>query len=289
VGVDILSIEKEAKLFDKKGHVVLLVHSPAKLFAGNAEEPIGKKFLFKIEGVLRDGKPVYSFAQAGEYKEPVKEIPIETFDDVSITPYQIEKAKQIAKNVCDREIEKIYVGQIMHPLPDMGVRLFFKDELADTYAVKRTIVIQFDYEEREKNRAAKHEVIDKTFRAHKLRTSVTRIFPLKKTTLQLYIPDELSYNQVKSLLTAIEDNSFKIKEEEDNLNVSDGKNTEVMKGSRPIHHGAIDLSKITRVEFEKESGSIKVETQERRFGGNVYTFKILPNSFELVEVGHWVS
>jgi HEAT repeat protein len=71
VAVDILSIEKPFKPFDHKGQVVLLVHSPSRLF--KVVDPNRKKFAFTITGVLRDEKPIYTFAEADKYTKSHKE------------------------------------------------------------------------------------------------------------------------------------------------------------------------------------------------------------------------
>jgi len=66
VGLDILSIEKAAKPFEKAGEKVLLIHSPAMFFGQPAKKVIGKQFSFDIFGDLKDGLPRYNYAEVKE-------------------------------------------------------------------------------------------------------------------------------------------------------------------------------------------------------------------------------
>lgn len=69
VGIEIVSIEKPAKPFDKKGEQTLLIHSPSQLFhQPSDEETVGKDYSFKIFGDLKDGIPRYTWAEATEGK-----------------------------------------------------------------------------------------------------------------------------------------------------------------------------------------------------------------------------
>jgi hypothetical protein len=71
VGIDIISIEKAAKAFEKKGESVLLIHSPA-IFFQTAEKVIGKQYLFEIFGEVKGGTPRYDYADVKEKKNPRK-------------------------------------------------------------------------------------------------------------------------------------------------------------------------------------------------------------------------
>jgi hypothetical protein len=67
-------IEKPAKPFDKKGKVILAIHSPAVLFAGDEEAP-GKTYSFNVFGNMRDGRPEFYAAEAQENTSPEKKKP----------------------------------------------------------------------------------------------------------------------------------------------------------------------------------------------------------------------
>jgi len=71
VGIEILSTEKSVKPFNKKGKIILLIHSPAMLFAGDEKAP-GKMYSFKVFGEMRKGHPEFGFAEAQENKSPEK-------------------------------------------------------------------------------------------------------------------------------------------------------------------------------------------------------------------------
>lgn len=68
--VEILSIEKAAKPFDKKGKMILAIHSPARLFMEPAEDVPGKQYSFTVFGTLKDESPDYYGAEAKEVKRP---------------------------------------------------------------------------------------------------------------------------------------------------------------------------------------------------------------------------
>jgi hypothetical protein len=73
VGIEILSVEKAAKLFDEKGEVVLRIHSPALFFRQSSEQVVGKRYSFKVFGELKDGVPRYDHAEVKEEKSLPKE------------------------------------------------------------------------------------------------------------------------------------------------------------------------------------------------------------------------
>jgi hypothetical protein len=62
--VEILSIERAAKPFDKKGSIVLAIHSPVLVFAEPAEAIPGQQYSFVVFGRLRDGNPEYYTVEA---------------------------------------------------------------------------------------------------------------------------------------------------------------------------------------------------------------------------------
>lgn len=62
--LDIISIEKPERLFEKKGRVVLAIHSPTRLFAANDKDAVGRAYSFRIAGILREGRPSYHSAAA---------------------------------------------------------------------------------------------------------------------------------------------------------------------------------------------------------------------------------
>jgi hypothetical protein len=66
VGIEIRSIEKAAQNFERKGHVVLAIHSPVRLFRKPREQVPGKSYSFKVSGRVRDGRPAYHHAQVTE-------------------------------------------------------------------------------------------------------------------------------------------------------------------------------------------------------------------------------
>jgi hypothetical protein len=286
VAVDILSIEKESVCFDKKGEVILLIHSPAKLFAGFRGEPVGRKFAFKVEGVLGDGKPNYTFAQADEYRKPKTETPVKNNFWGHISPQQIAKAKEIAKDIYDGEIESIEAAQSAYS--GDGVIFYFQEQIAGTYVFKRSLDIWFKKDRRKKN-SVEDEAIDDSIHVSQLYVSVKRIFPLKNATLQLSLPDGLSYDQVKALLMEIESETYTVAEEPGEIVEITEAGTKRFVEYYPIFYKKIDASKISDVEFDKKTETIEVKTSYGISNGDIISFKILSNGFELVEFGFWTA
>ena len=72
VGIEILSIEKSAKPFEKKGKVVLLIHSPAMFFGQPAKRVLGKQYAFEVFGEVKGGIPHYQYAEVKGKMSPKK-------------------------------------------------------------------------------------------------------------------------------------------------------------------------------------------------------------------------
>ena len=72
VGIEILSIEKAAKLFNKKGEEILRIHSPAQFFGQSRKKVVGKRYSFVVFGELKDGVPRYDSAEVTELKSAPK-------------------------------------------------------------------------------------------------------------------------------------------------------------------------------------------------------------------------
>ncbi|MCX6879655.1 MAG: carboxypeptidase-like regulatory domain-containing protein, partial [Verrucomicrobia bacterium] len=133
VGIDILSVEEPETPFDKNGKVVLLIHSPARLFAGEEKIP-GKTYSFKVLGTMRDGRPAFYSAQAEEKTAPAppkhiqQKVPDRTIIELSkeaIAPEFIAKIKAMlpdgwsvatAKDVLtirrDEKVEATYMSPV---------------------------------------------------------------------------------------------------------------------------------------------------------------------------------
>jgi hypothetical protein len=204
-----------------------------------------------------------------------RDIPTEICDNVVLTPEQLREATAMAKKAYPGEIERIYMGQLAHPLSWMGVRFHFKPDILGTYVIQRRVTVQFESEEREvpspKTVAESRERVPVgEFKLLPLDTDVYRLFRLKSATLHLILPDEISYSQALSLLKAIE--------------MRDYTSHEDIQSGDP----SIDVSKIFTLRYERETGRIEVRTSERRFEGKSAVFVVRPNGFELVRFGRWV-
>ena len=77
VGIEILSIEKPNKTFDKKGERILLVHSPATLIPYPRDYVVGsgRQFSFRVFGKMKEGVPRYRFAEVREVTTPKEKQP----------------------------------------------------------------------------------------------------------------------------------------------------------------------------------------------------------------------
>lgn len=196
-----------------------------------------------------------------------KEPKLEIHDGQKITPKQYEEIKTLAKKKYDGVITKIYVGKLFFPLPkQMGARVYFEDEINGTYATSRAVSIPFPLPSSGKQK----ELIGKKGPLG-LRVTVKRVFRLKKHTLHLNVPDELSYQQVKTILQAIDRNDFKT-------------------GKRVMLKDPIDLEKISGILpiLDKEK-LICFIVPTSKTGGTVYSFKLEGNIVTLVNIGKIVT
>ena len=66
VGIKIQSIQQATPGFDKKGEVILAVHSPSRLLSQPYENATGKTFAFEVTGRMMNGRPDYSYAAGRE-------------------------------------------------------------------------------------------------------------------------------------------------------------------------------------------------------------------------------
>jgi len=69
VEIDVLSIDKAEGRFDKKGPVILAIHSPVMVFRKDREHVPGKVYQFTISGSTSDGRPTYDVAEAHQATE----------------------------------------------------------------------------------------------------------------------------------------------------------------------------------------------------------------------------
>lgn len=66
VGIEITSVEKAAKPFEKKGDDILLIHSPSLFFGKPEKKVLGREFSFKLFGEMKDGVPRFQHAEVKE-------------------------------------------------------------------------------------------------------------------------------------------------------------------------------------------------------------------------------
>ncbi len=211
-----------------------------------------------------------------------QDIPIELHDGVDVTAEQIRTVKEEAAKAFPGEIDRIYVGQLVHPFSNVGFRVHFTDEVIGTYVIEREFALELPSEKQARGNPAEDANVAREFWSldsglvpHGLFTSVKRVFPLKTSRLHLALPDELSYDQVMSLLKAIESRAYRVREE------------------APSTYSGLDdeinAPRIICVRYNEDAKTIEVETRERRFGGKVYRFAIRPDGFLLLSVAHWVT
>jgi hypothetical protein len=220
-------------------------------------------------------------AVASEPSDAAKQIPIEVYDGVKVTPEQIQDVKSKALKAFSGEVGRIYVGQLVHPFANKGFRVYFKDEIVGTYVIERVFVLEMPAERRDKDNSAKEpyivrgNLLNSRVVPDGLHTSVKRLFSLKTAHLHLGLPDELSYRQAMALLQAIESTTYRVREEAPNT--YSGLND------------PIDVSKINELRLDEETKTVVVMTSERRFRGRRYKFAIRPDGFELLSAGFWVT
>ena len=204
------------------------------------------------------------------------------FDDsVVITDDQIDIIRNMAVEDFNGVMEKIYFGRIGAHGGRFGSRVHFENEIVDSYAIERHVVIIFECETTNTQNGVMRVVADKEFKSWGLWTKVKRVFELSKDTIHLQVPQELSYATVDRLLKSIDKRTYEIKGYDEG-------NTRSLRSFSGMHD-VIDMTQIISINYDKEKGLIVVRTSRRLGAGSVYRFKVTDDTITLVSGGTWYA
>ena len=219
------------------------------------------------------------------------------YEQVEYPEGLVKRVREAAAKQCERPINKIWLGQLIHPMNVWGARVTFEPEQTDaTHATARMFLVQIPGETIRKfypnfdMEGYGYRFNDGEFFEPRLVEENVRAFPLATQTIYLKIADPLNYDTTLALLKAIETGTWKPKEkphaEKKN---KDGRWT--VSGS--VSSGGTitvnDLPRIDSIRREKPDGPIKVNTHDRDFGGKAADFEFLNGEFILLSVSRWVS
>lgn len=215
---------------------------------------------------------------------------VETFDGL------LERIRAEAAKHSDRPIEKIWLGELVHPSGLYGARVTFQpqpDPADPTRATRKLLVIQIPGEPIRKFYPG-HDSLGWGFRYRegyfeKVNTfeNELRAFPLTTQTLHLPMNDDVSYDEALALLRAIEAGEIvHPKPQSKKTGPNTWSSTVSWSGGKVT---AETLPQIIGIQNGKD-GELKIQTRNRPFGGRFYHFKKLPEGgFEQTGGGGWVS
>ncbi|HBC88529.1 MAG TPA: hypothetical protein DCZ94_16400 [Lentisphaeria bacterium] len=191
---------------------------------------------------------------------------------MKFTAAQLEKARDLAQKAYPAKIISVRVGQLVHPGGPYGFQFRFEDESTGLNSIKRYIDVKVDYEEKvindpkDNKKVIERIVLDSKFDLGKVRYFVYKIFVLKKATLQLEVPNTLSYSTVEELLKSIGEGTYKKAADFDSS-----------------RNDKIDLSSIIDIIHNPKEKTIDVYMKDNLF----YTFKVNDDNFELIRTGKY--
>jgi hypothetical protein len=220
---------------------------------------------------------------------------VETDNRVEFDAGLIERLRAEAAAHSDHPVEKIWLGELVHPSGEYGARITFAPRPATkdpTKATRMTLLIRIPGESIRKL-YPEHDLLGYGFRfGEGPFEKVTafeqplRVFPLKATTLYLALDNGPSYDDALALLLAIESENVRTPEPESRKTGPDTWSVTVRGFAKPSPE---ILTSIIEPRAEAD-GILTIRTRNRPFGGTFYNFKKLPDGgFEITGGGSWVS
>lgn len=209
---------------------------------------------------------------AGENVPRAKqEMSVEVESGVKVTDEQIQEATGLAKKACAGEIERVYVRQFRHPLANLEIFVIFKDEVVDSYVIRRWFPHSINPADRPNTNSRKPiELPQKVHPKDRVYDSVDRLFKIKQTEVRCDLGDGLSYDLAKRVLLAIE-----------------AKDYDILPSIRTsILDESVDLSKVFHVDCDPKTRRIEVKISRGTHAFSVYGFEVHGESFELVAVDY---
>lgn len=203
----------------------------------------------------------------------------------------VERVRAEAEGKSRQPIQKIWLGQLVHPLHRWGARVTFVPEpLDETRAVARTWLVQIPVETIRKfypefqGEGYGYRFRDGAFSEERLLEETVRSFPLRDRTLHLPVEGDLDYDLALALLRAIETKNWKDSPPPTARSAGGGW---VWGRSAGVSLGPEDLAHIEMLRREKPGGRIEVRTRDGDFHGKSAMFEEKNGEFFLVEGGHW--
>lgn len=224
----------------------------------------------------------------GELGDPPPNV--EIYRGVEYSEGLIERVREAAQRQYGGRIQKIQLGQLVHPLNMWGARVVFEPEpMDDTHAMARTFLVKIPGETIRKfypehdTEGYGYRFTEGEFFDPRLLEESVRLFPLKSQTLALAIEDPLDYETALALLKTIEAGTWKEKAEPKG-------NKGGWVGGSGIHKiKSGDLSRIYSIRRAKPGGPIHVMTKDQDFGGTFSDYEEKDGEFILLGGGGWRS
>lgn len=290
--------------------LTLIPEAPAPAYYGSSD----KEGHFSIPGVLpgeysisaRAGDGASSLASpartihVGDRPVDIGEIPgndpdIDVDRRAELPEGLEDRIREIAAKHASAPIEKIWIGELMHPLGNYGARVTcspLPDAADPTWATRRILLISVPGETVRKF-YPEHDSLGFGFRfarepSDEVRSidSRVRVFPLQKTTLYLALEEGTDYAEALSLLRAIEGDEILRPKPAEKI-AADGNRTITMVGGL-LYRSPEVLPQIDTIRKQPD-GLYEVRTREAAFRGAIYTFEKTAEGFLLRGSSRWVS
>jgi hypothetical protein len=224
----------------------------------------------------------------GELPEPAPDV--EIYRMIEYPEGLIEKVRAEAAGKSRQPIQKIWLGQLAHPVDLWGARVTFVPEpVDDTHAVARTFLVQIPVQTIRKfypefnGQGYGYRFGDGAFSKPRLIEETVRSFPLSGQTLHLPVEGDLDYKTALALLKAIEAKIWKDPPPKPKPSAGGWMSS----GSAGPSLGPDDLPKVESLRREKTGGRIEVRTRDGDFNGKSAEFEEKEGVFFLVGGGHW--
>jgi len=209
----------------------------------------------------------------------------------------IERVREASMKQHGGRIQKIWLGQLVHPLNMWGARVTFEPEPTDdTHAIARTFMVEIPGEAIRKF-YPEHDIEGYGYRFAeggffnpRLLEKEVRLFHLKSQTLALPIEEPLDYETALALLKSIEAGTWKRNDKKaPPQRAKDGSMT--WGGIQSVGPGINreDLPRIQSLRRLQPGGPIEVKTHDRDFGGKSADYEEKGGEFILLGGGGWVS
>lgn len=183
----------------------------------------------------------------------------------------IADLSEIAKKSGPWRIEKIWTGDLSHPMGSFGARIFFETEVVETHAIHRSLdLMNMDWSpfHAEGISSASPAFQGKWFPIDGgVETRIQRIFLVGDSTVEMTLPDSLSYNTADGFIQSLSRSQYRRAD-----------------SSFP---SMIDMRKMGGLKFNPDKGELRLTQDLGNYSWDVYVFKVKKDHLVLIDIEHY--